>query len=310
MAVLIAVLLCGPAAPFAGAEAPAASRGIGPFTLVAKRGTVSVRLLRRDKDLIWVLQRSSAGTDIETGVNVKDITRFEVGRPRLFDAAESVTRPDQVEQIRSRMEAYVRQLAPYRDLPGMNVDEAQLLLGGLLEKTGDWARAAAAYSEILAQAHRPPAASEAGLRLGICLARQQKYEEAQAYLDTTGLPEENLDLVSDVYLARGETMAALGRHDDAIMSYLHLVVFHPFVHGNEPRCLAAVLPEYAAIGDWESAYQAATWLRRHGDDTQVAAAEQFMEAHRDKMEAEKAFRGDTLDETETDNAEGADHEAE
>jgi tetratricopeptide (TPR) repeat protein len=279
--------------PAAGPSAAAAPRGIGPFSIQTSRGVIQARLLRRDRDLVWVAQQLSSGQTVDTGLPARDIVKFNLARPRLFQAAEGAD-PAQVAALRPQLENYIRLLTPYRDLTGLNVDEAQLLLGGLLERNQDWAGAAALYADILSQSYRPAEQAEAGLRRGLCLARLDRHEEALPLLVTTGLNDrDDMNLVSEVYRARGAALQKLGRHEEAILTWLHLVVFLPYVNDNEPQALAAVLPSYAALNDWDAAYKTVRQVEeKYTNHPAALAAADFARTYAEQLNKEAAFRGD------------------
>ncbi len=283
-------LLLSPSA-FAQTPAPAA-RGLGPFVVETARGESEVRLLRRDKKVVWVLQRLRSGQDVETGMPKAEMLRVRAPRPRVFESVASAT-AEQAAALRPQFEQYIRSYQAYRDLPGMNVDEAQVLLGRLHEAASDWAAAAAAYAEVTAQPHQPPEAAVARLRLGLCRVRAGAHKLALDDLDPALAPEDDVELVSDVYLARGEAMQALGRHEEAVMALLHWVVFHPYVRDNEARAWGAVLPSYAALKDWDAAFKTVQSLReRHPQHEAAKKAEAFAQEHAEHFQAEAAFRGE------------------
>jgi tetratricopeptide (TPR) repeat protein len=284
--------------PPAPAPVPApAPRGIGPFSLETARGPLTVRLLRRDRDLIWIVQQLTSGQTVDTALPAREITRFILPRPRLFQALDVATK-EQARALRPQLEGYIRQLTPYRDLPGLNVDEAQLLLGRLLEQEEDWKGAAAVYADIIAQPYKPAESARAGLRRGLCLARLDQAEEAAPLLATDGLgDEDDLELVSDVYFARGAVFQKLGRHEEALLSLLHLVVFLPYVRDNEPRALAEALPSYAALNDWDAAYKTVQQLRAsYAESPAAKQADLFAETYPEQMKKEADFRGVTEEE--------------
>lgn len=282
---------------YASAQSPA-QRGIGPFTLKAKRGTVTVRLLRRDRDLVWVMQQSRTGEFIETGIAAADIQAFDIPTPKLFLAADQAATPEQMNRVQAALRKFADQLMPFRDLPGMVLDEALLLQGRLHEKQERWAKAVAAYEDILAQDYHPPQAAEARLRAGLCYARLGQYEKALEYTSLENVTDDDLQLLSDVYFLRGEAFQHQGHYDEALLSYLYLVVFYPFVYDNEPRCLAAVLPCYAALTDWEAAYRTTEVLTSTYEGTEYAAlAEAFAKEHETHIMKEVELQ-DTPDVTE------------
>lgn len=302
MAGLLAAQTCvraqTPAPATATTPAPAAPRGIGPFSLETTRGTLTVRLLRRDRDLVWVVQQLSSGQTVDTGLPAREIVKFNLARPRLFQAVEAAP-PGQAQALRPQLENYIRQLAPYRDLPGLNVDEAQLLLGRILEQAEDWKGAAAVYAEIIGQPYQPAEAARARLRRGLCLARLDQPAEALPLLETAALGEDDdLELVSDVYLARAGALQKLERHEEAVLAYLHLVVFLPYTRDNEARALAAVLPSYAALQDWDAAYKTVGAVTgKYPDSPWAKVAQEFAGTYPEEMKKEAAFRGDAETET-------------
>ncbi len=110
--------------------------------------------------------------------------------------------------------------------------------------------------------------------------------------------EDDLDLVSEVYFARGAVFQKLGRHEDALLSLLHLVVFLPYVRDNEPRALAEALPSFAALNDWDAAYKTVQQLReKYAESPAAKQAEAFAEKYPEQMKKEADFRGVTEEET-------------
>jgi tetratricopeptide (TPR) repeat protein len=267
-------------------------RGIGPLTLVAKHGTFSVRLLRRDKTTLWLLQRTQSGTQIETGVPMQDIVRFDIPRAAAFAAAEQAATAEQVAQAYVALKRISDLLKPYRDLPGMPVDDALVMQGRMLEKQGRPTEALALYDDILKQPYAPSCAVEAHVRAAVCRVGLGQPEAALAHLDEARPSEDRLDLLSDYYFTRGQALAALGRHEDAVMSFMQLVVFHPFVQNNEPRGLEAAVPSFIAMKDWDGAYRARESLRAsYPAAPEMARVDELLAPFAKEMDQEKMFDG-------------------
>lgn len=274
-----------------GAVPASTKRGVGPFSLQTTRGTAKVRLLRREDDLVWLLQMTRQGDYVQTGLPVADIIAFEIDEERLFAAAQTAAGEEAMVRVQQELRRVIDELLPYRDLPGMIVDQALMVQARLYEKRERWEKAYETYEQVLSQDYAPEQAEQARLRAGVCLSRMGRHENAVTYLAVDGLREDDLDLVSEVYYARGAAFQAMGRYDEAIMSYLYLVVFYPFVNDNEPRCLAAVLPCYAALTDWGAAYKTARILATEYDGTEWAeTARAFREQHGAQLAAAPSVR--------------------
>lgn len=284
----LALVLTGPILP-----APAQTtreRGIGPFQVLTKRGEITVRLLRRDRQLVWVDQQVSSGRFVETALAPDDLVRFNVPTPPVFDAADRATTPDQIAQVLVALQRMTDPLKPYRDLPGVPLDAALLRQGLLLERAGRWENALKVYEDILAQKYQPPEVTEARLRSALCHARLNRNDRVLELLADQSLPDDDLALLSDLVFARAQAHAAQGQYEQAVLDFLYLVVFHPFVQENESRCLAAVLPSYAALQDWEAASQTLAALRKQYPDAQATRqAEPFAQQYQKELAAEEAY---------------------
>ena len=269
------------------------ARGFGPVTLVTKRGPLTVRLLRRDKDLVWIDQLASSGKYIETGVSTNDIVMIEMARPKVFDQLDLAKTPEQVVQTQVAIKRVSDVLRPYRDLPGIPVDEALMLQARLLERQADWKGALGTYEEILKQPYGPKEAEVARLRVALCYARLGRYDDVLSALDGQAIPDDDLNLASDLLFARAEALAIKGRHQDAIMDFLHLVVFEPYVGNNEPRSLEAVIPSYIALEDWDAVAKTMEALKGQYPDSEYAKrAGALLAKHEKEMAAEAQFHTD------------------
>jgi tetratricopeptide (TPR) repeat protein len=148
-----------------------------------------------------------------------------------------------------------------------------MLQAQLAERRNQWKEALALYEDILRQAHAPTYAESANLRAALCLSKLDRQDKVLEQLADKPIPDDDLNLLSDVYAARARARAATDDHEGAIMDYLFLVVFYPFVQTNETRCLAATIPHYAAIKDWDAASKTLAALQ-----TQYPEAEMTLQA--------------------------------
>lgn len=269
-------------------QAPASAtheRGAGPYVLELARGKATVRLLRRDRETVWVERQMSSGGSVEAGVAAADIVRIEVPRPPAFDLAEQATNAALTAQAQGALKQVIDRLRPFRDLPGIPVDEALLWQGRLLERREQWQAALALYDDILRQPYRSGVAETVELRKALMHARLQQHAQVLAALESRTLPDDDQELLSELHLARGAAYAANGEHEKAVLDIVRLIVFEPYVSNNEPRCLLAVLPSYAAMGDWDAYWKSLAFLREHYAGSAEARA---AEAHAAQFETELA----------------------
>jgi tetratricopeptide (TPR) repeat protein len=171
----------------------------------------------------------------------------------------------------------------------MLVDEAVYLQARLLEKQGQWKPALALFEDVAKQGHRPAQADAARLRAGVCYARLEQFDKALPLLDAP-LSDEDLGLLSDVVFARAQARAVVQDHERAVLDYLYLVVFQPFVQTNEARCLSAALPSYAAMKDWAGLSKSMQVLRtQYAELGETRRAEEWVKPYAKELEQEKAF---------------------
>ncbi len=286
---LVAMAAVGPAYGQVGASANQ-DRGVGPMTLITRHGTYVVRLLRREDKTLWLLQKSQSGQMIEAGIPVSEVIRFNFGKPTVFQAAELAKTPEQITPALDALKKMVGLLRPFRDLPGMIMDEALIVEGKLLERQNQWVEARLIYEDIIKQTYNPPQANEALLRAGLCCAHEGQNDAALDYLSRATVTDDDLALLSEVYFTRGRILAELGEHRDAIDHFLYLVVFYPFVQNNEPRCLEAALPSYIALKDWDAATKTLDVLKKSYGTTEYARhAEALLKLYEKEMANEQQF---------------------
>ena len=238
-----------------------ASAQLGPYPIQTKQATFEAALVKREKDILWVERQSADGTrSPQVGIAVADILAIGMPRPSLFDAVEKVrTAPAatdaQFAAAHAALDKFILQTKALRDLPGIPANEAMVLKGKLFSKKTLWREAIRQYEDVVTKAAGTAVATNAQLLAGIAYARVNEYHFAIEYLGGMPLPEEDEELLSDMLFALGNCYFALGNYDNALMSYLPLVVFYPYVYGNEARGLAASLGCYAQLKEWEPLYR-------------------------------------------------------
>lgn len=285
-AILLAALVLA-ACP---SPAPAQTTGIGPFAIQTPRGRFNARLLRKDKATLWVMRESADGGQFEAGVPLAEITRIEVPTPRMFAFAEQATSQEQIRAAHDGLDRIIAMLKPFRELPGVNVDEAVLRKGQLYDRQGLWREAVHHYEEIVKLPYPSDQKPAAQLRAGIALELAGEHESALKYLLDAQIPEDDEVLLSSAIFARASALAAADRNTEAIMDYLRLVVFHPYVQNNEARGLEAVLPCYAKLKDWESMLKTIVYLRQeHAGTPETRRAEETFAQYRKELEAAGQF---------------------
>ncbi len=285
------LLLAAPAFAQAPGAASDQERGVGPFSMKTAQGSFIVRLLWRDKGTVWVRQQTQAGAWVQAGIPAADIVWIETPRPRAFDLAAQAATPEQIGQVRPLLAKLFETLRPYRDLPGMVADEARVWQARLAERQNLWAEAVAGYEDILRQPYRSTQADAAKLRAGLAYFHLGQKDKALEYLTGAPTDENDLELLSAVYFARAQALAAAGRHAEAIKDFLYLVVFHPYTQNNEPRCLEAVLPSYAALQDWDALAKGWAALRlNYPEAAETKRAEALMKNYTKETEREQQYK--------------------
>jgi len=266
-------------------------RGQGPYTLVTRRGEITARILRREGDMIWVDRQVQSGNWIETGVPKREIVEFKAPRPQIFELADRAETTEQIALAIDQIRRMIALLRAYRDLPGIPVHEAMLLQAQLNERREYWRDALQIYEEILAQTYEMKDRASIRYRTGLCLWQMKLKERALTFLLDEPIPDDDLDLLSAVLYARADSQSELGRHREAIDTFLSLIVFYPFVNDNEPKALAGVLPSFIAIADWDAVMKTLEALQRDYPETpQAADAEKLLAQHTQKVESEKQFQ--------------------
>ncbi|MBU1693858.1 MAG: tetratricopeptide repeat protein [Verrucomicrobia bacterium] len=267
--------------------------GVGPVLLVTKDGQFQGRLLRRDKEMLWVTKAAADGSVFEAGIPLADIKRIRMGTPRVFAAIDQAGSETQVRAVHDGLDRLILSLKPFRGLPGIPMDEAILRKGQLYARQGLWRDAIRQYEDILKQSYECEQKDAARLRAGIASELAGDPKAALKYLENAVLPEDDEELLSTALFSRANALATEGRPEDALLDYLRLVVFYPFVQNNELRGLEAAVACYVEIKDWESLHKTVQWLRQeYPDARETKRAGGLLEGHREEMEA----AGTVLDE--------------
>lgn len=291
---LMVLLLSGwMAAPVTQAQTER-ERGLGPFTLVTTRGEITVRLLRRDNEIVWVDRLTSDKVYVETGVPVAEIIRFVAPRPRLFELAEQpidAYTPEQIKALHDGLRKMAAQYRPYRDLPGIPTDEAIRIQAGLYEQQALWRDAYLLYADLLKLDYEVEDVNRIRLLTGMCLWRMDRKDDALGYLLTTPIPDDDLAFFSRVMKARADALASTGQTLKALEDRLYLVVFYPFVSSNEVENLAAAIPLYAEMKEWGAAVKTLDALEAdYPDNPATVSARELLASYNDQVDNERQFQ--------------------
>lgn len=288
-AALLAALLMAPAAALA---APATtSQGIGPYEIEMPSATFNAQLLRRDGDTIWLRRVGPDGTlGPQIGYEHTDIVRVNMPPPgffsNLYALVDAPTPPPASTLIRAEhtIDKFVETTAPFRDLPGIVSDEGIYLKAKLLDAQHKYEDALQLYDSLRSMDPPSTYASNALIRAGIDYQRTTNALECISCLSGVLLPEDDENLLSDLLFALGDAFLDVGNYDNALQTYLTLVVFYPYVRDNEPRALAKVLPCYAALKEWEPLYRTIQDIRAtYPDSPASAAADAILKEHGDEL---------------------------
>ena len=263
---------------------------LGPYPIQTKQAAFEASLVKRDKDILWVERKSSDGTrSPQVGIAVSDVLQIQMPRPPLFDAVEKIrTAPAaadaQFAAAHSALDKFILQTKALRDLPGIPADEAILLKGRLFSQKGLWREALRQYEDVVSKSKIPALVANAQILAGIAYSKEGEHQFAVEYLGGIPLPEEDEELLSQLLFALGDSYFALENYDNALLSYLPLVVFYPFVYDNEPRGLAAALGCYAELKEWEPLYRTIQEIQKNYPGTPAAqTAADILEKYKEEL---------------------------
>jgi len=268
----------------------AALAQLGPYPIQTKQTAFEASIVKRDKDILWVERKTADGTrSPQIGLSIADIVQIQMPRPSLFDAVEKIrTSPAatdaQFAAAHSALDKMILQLKPLRDIPGIPANEAMLAKGRLYDAKGLWKESTRLYEEVLAKAAGSAIATNAQMLAGIAYAKGGEHHFAVEYLGGIPLPEEDEEMLSKLLFALGDSYFALENYDNALLSYLPLVVFYPYVYDNEPRGLAAALGCYAKLKEWEPLYRSIQEIQKNYPNTPAAqTAEEFLAEYKEDL---------------------------
>ena len=274
---------------FISGLAPQAQAQLGPYPIQTKQAAFEAKIVKRDKDILWVQRESAEGTTPQVGIAVGDILRIQMPRPALFDGIEKIrTAPAatdaQFAAAHAALDKFILQTKALRDLPGIPADEAILLKGRLYDAKGLWRESTRLYEDILAKSVPSAVSTNAQMLAGIAYAKGGEHNQAIEYLGGIALPEEDEEILSNLLFALGDSYFALENYDNALLSYLPLVVFYPYVYDNEPRGLAAALGCYAQLKEWEPLYRSIQEIQKNYPTSPAAqTAAEFLEKYKEDL---------------------------
>ena len=268
----------------------AASAQLGPWPIQTKQTTFEASIVKRDKDILWVERQSSDGQRMpQVGLAVADVVRIGMPRPALLDMIEKIRMSPaatdaQFAAAHAALDKMILQLKPLRDLPGIHANDAMVAKGRLYDAKGLWRESTRIYEDVVTKSAGSAAASNAQMLAGIAYAKGGEHHSAVEYLGGIPLPEEDEEMLSNLLFALGDAYFALGNYDNALLSYLPLVVFYPFVHDNEPRGLAAALGCYAELKEWEPLYRSVQEIQKNYPNSPAAkTAADFLEKYKQEL---------------------------
>ena len=268
---------------------PAAAQ-LGPWPIRTKQATFEASIHRREKDILWIERKTSDGTRApQVGLAIADIVEIRMPTPALFTNVEKIltmTNPPTplISKGQAALDKFILQTKSLRDIPGIPANEAILLKAQLLDLQSRWRESIRLYDDILTRAPNTPPATNAQIRAGIAYAKNGEPLEAVEYLGGILLPEDDEKLLSELLFALGDSYFALGNYDNALLSYLPLVVFYPYSHNNEPRGLTAAMNCYAELKEWEPLYRTIQEIRTAYPDTPAAkAADEILEKFKTEL---------------------------
>jgi tetratricopeptide (TPR) repeat protein len=289
---------------------------LGPYPIVTKQAEFEAKIFKRDGEILWV-QR---GDSPQIGIAISDVLGIKMPRPSLFKAAEKIrTSPKatdaQFKAAHKALDKMILQLKSLRDIPGIPANEAILLKARLYDAKNLWRESTRLYEDLLLKVPEGDLTTQARILAGIAYAQGEEWHTTIEYLGGVDLPEEDEEMLSKLLFGLGNAYYALENYDNALLSYLPLVVFYPYVHDNEPRGMAAALGCYANLGEWEPLYRTIQEIKKNYPNTPAEkTADQFIEDYRDDLINAGQFMdgAEVVEESEDDTpaAEASDKDAE
>jgi len=267
------------------APSPSARAQLGPYPILTKQAEFEAKIFKRDGDILWV-QR---GDSPQVGIAIRDVLGIKMPRPSLFKAAEKIrTSPKateaQFKAAHKALDRMILQLKSLRDIPGIPANEAILLKARLYDAKNLWRESTRLYEDLLLKVPKGDLTTQAQILAGIAYAQGEDWHTTIEYLGGVELPEEDEEMLSKLLFGLGNAYYALENYDNALLSYLPLVVFYPYVHDNEPRGMAKALGCYANLGEWEPLYRTIQEIKKNYPNTPAEKiADQFIEDYRDDL---------------------------
>ena len=64
---------------------------LGPYPILTKKASFEAKLVKRDKDILWIERQNSDGSSSpQVGLAIADILQVQMPRPSLFAAVEKI----------------------------------------------------------------------------------------------------------------------------------------------------------------------------------------------------------------------------
>jgi hypothetical protein len=236
--------------------APAARAQLGPYPIQTKQAAFEASIVKRDKDILWVERKSADGSrSPQVGLAVADIVQIGMPRPALFDAVEKSAPPPPPPTRSSPPPTPRSTSSSSRPRPCATSPASP--------PTKPWSSRAASTTRRASGAN-PPASTRTSSPRPPLHRRHQRPDPRRHRLRQGRrppfrrriprrhpLPEEDEEILSALLFALGDAYFALGNYDNALLSYLPLVVFYPYVYDNEaprPRRRPRLLRQAQGMG--------------------------------------------------------------
>lgn len=267
-----------------------ATAQLGPYPVVTPKAQFDASIVKLDKDILWVRRVSSDGASMpQIGIATNDVLEIKVPPPAFFAIAEKALTapaiPDELSnRLHSALDKFILQFRQLRRIPGIPCHDAMLLKGKLYAKKGMWKESLRPFEDVRINANDPEMVRTAQIWAGVAYEACGEHNTAIEYLGGLELPEEEEALMSQMLFALGDAFYALENYDNALLSYLPLVVFYPYVGDNEARGMAKTLGCYAALKEWEPLYRTLRDIKAtYPDSIAAKTADEYIEKYGDDL---------------------------
>jgi TolA-binding protein len=192
--------------------------------------------VRRDGDMIMGRVQVGSGSG-EVGYHIPQIAKVEFPKPRGLAEASNLLSQGQPDKALAEINQVVAFYEPFKDVPGAWWSQAALIKVSALSALHRDAEAEALTMEIQKFVTDPETARAARLQLTGDLIHKQDFEKAAEICENAIKEGTRPEILAEAWIKKGDLLYAQRRWDEALLAYLHVLVFY----SDEKRFMPAAL---------------------------------------------------------------------